>query len=120
EFEELSGAYVLDAVTPAERQTAEAHLATCQKCTSLLRELRQVVSLLSHTVPQIAPSPELKERILAAIREESQRTSRSMPPRPIPLTEVSCQHPSLRSLIATAVLISAVCTSLSAWTMCLH
>jgi anti-sigma-K factor RskA len=120
EFEELSGAYVLDAVTPAERQTAEAHLATCQKCTSLLRELRQVVSLLSQTVPQIAPSPELKERILAAIREESQRTSRSMPQRPIPLTQVRRQRPSLRILIAAAVLIFALFSSLAAWNMSLQ
>ncbi len=120
EFEELSGAYVLDAITPAERQTAQAHLATCQKCTSLLRELREVVSLLSHTVPQVNPSPELKERILAAIREESQRTSGSMPRRPIPLTQVRRQRPSLRILIAAAVLIFALFSSLAAWNMSLQ
>ena len=120
EFEELSGAYVLDAVTPAERQAVQAHLATCPKCTSLLRELREVVSLLSHTVPQVSPSPELKERILAAIREESQHTSRSTPRRPIPLPQVRRQRPGLRIMIAAAVLIFALFGSLAAWNMSLQ
>ena len=59
EFEEISGAYALDAVTPAERQAAEAHLASCAKCTTLFQELRGVVSLLPLSVPQIKPSPAL-------------------------------------------------------------
>ncbi len=67
EFEELSGAYALDAITPAERQEADEHLATCLKCTLLLSELREVVSLLPLTVPQVNPSPTLKERIFAVI-----------------------------------------------------
>ncbi len=51
EFEELSGAYALDAVTPAERLAAEAHLATCARCTRLFQETRGVVSLLPLSVP---------------------------------------------------------------------
>ncbi len=68
EFEALSGAYALNIITPAERQAAEAHLATCQKCTSLARQLREVVALLPRTVPQqVNPPTTLKERIMAAI-----------------------------------------------------
>jgi anti-sigma factor RsiW len=46
EFEELSGAYALEAVTPAEREAAQAHLAGCAACTHRLQELRAVVKRL--------------------------------------------------------------------------
>src|SRR6266496_4725272 len=71
EFEELSGAYALDAVTPAERLAAEAHLATCARCTRLFQETRGVVSLLPLSVPQIPPPPSLQGRILSVIHDES-------------------------------------------------
>ncbi len=72
EFEELSGAFALDAVTPQERQEAEAHLAECPRCTKLYHELRAVVDLLPLSVPQVNPSASLEERLFTAIREESQ------------------------------------------------
>src|SRR5947209_6260931 len=68
EFEELSGAYVLDATTAEERDEAEAHLAQCPNCTHLVEELRAVVDLLPLSVAQIEPPAELKERIFSAIR----------------------------------------------------
>jgi len=70
EFEELSGAYVLDAVTPEERQRAREHLAGCTKCMHRLEELRAVVDLLPLSVTQVNPPASAKERLLAAIGEE--------------------------------------------------
>ncbi len=75
EFEEISGAFALDAVTPAEREAAEAHLANCAKCTRLFQEMRGVVSLLPLSVPQVSPSPALQGRILSAIQNESRSTA---------------------------------------------
>ncbi len=122
EFKDLSGAYALDAITPAERQAVEAHLATCPKCTSLARELRGIVSVLPLSVLQVTPPPELKERILAAIREESQRTSgsRTQARPPIPLTQARHQRRSLRILIAVAALIFALLGGLTAWNISLQ
>lgn len=70
EFKELSGAYVLGAVTPEERLAAREHLATCESCARLERELRAVVDLLPLSVTQVTPSAALKERLLASIRQE--------------------------------------------------
>ena len=70
EFEELSAAYVLDAVTPEERQAARAHLATCTKCTRLAQQLRSVVDLLPLSVTQVTPPAALRERVLAAVQQE--------------------------------------------------
>src|SRR5215469_1232780 len=71
EFEELAGAYALDAVTPSEHQIAQAHLATCDKCRGLLQELSEVVALLPLAVPQVEPPVSLGERIRAAHPYES-------------------------------------------------
>ena len=71
EFEELSGAYALEAVTPTEREEARAHLAGCATCTRRLQELRGVVDLLSYSAPQVNPSESLKGRVLDAIRREN-------------------------------------------------
>jgi anti-sigma-K factor RskA len=72
EFEELSGAYALGAVTSEERQAARAHLATCVKCTRLNQQMRAIVDMLPLSVTQITPPAALKERVLAAMRREGQ------------------------------------------------
>ncbi len=83
EFEELSGAYVLDAVTPEEREAAEAHLAQCPHCTQLVKEMRSTVDLLPLAVAQVAPPPQLKGRILAAIQATAAASSQSAQDVPI-------------------------------------
>jgi anti-sigma-K factor RskA len=71
EFEEISGAYVLDAVTLAEYQEAEAHLATCAKCRGLLQELRKTAAFLPLIAPQVEPPHDLWERLLPVFQQES-------------------------------------------------
>ena len=123
EFEEISGAYALDAVTPAERQAAEAHLATCVKCTTLLQELNGVVSLFPLSVPQISPSPALQERILAAVRQEGQGDAAERSHPIIPLRTGQRVRPSRwnpRVLVAAAVLMFSLLGGLAAWNVSLH
>jgi anti-sigma factor RsiW len=78
EFEELSGAYVLDAITAEEHEEAEAHLAQCTNCTHVMQELRPVADLLPLAVPQIEPPAQLKERILASIQGEVAHTTQTI------------------------------------------
>src|SRR5437868_3636667 len=114
EFEELSGAFALDAVTPAEREAAEAHLATCPKCTHLLEELHGAVTLLPLSVLQVNPSPALKERILAAIRQESTRSGRQ------PARLTTRQRWTPRILVAAAALMFCLLSGLTAWNISLY
>lgn len=76
QFEELSGAYVLDAVTPAERKEADAHLMQCTKCTRLVQEMRSAVAFLPLSIPQVNPPPSLENRVITAIEEEAGLTAR--------------------------------------------
>ena len=70
EFEELSAAYALGAVTPEEQQAARVHLATCTKCTRLAGQLRSIVDLLPLSVAQVSPPAALRDRVLAAVQQE--------------------------------------------------
>lgn len=117
EFEELSGAYVLGAITPEEHRAAQAHVATCAKCSSLLQGLSAAASILPLTAPQVAPSPALKERVMEAIRRESQ---------PIPLRPHMRQITRRRAawptrLVAVAALVLALLTAgMTAWNIALQ
>ena len=122
EFEEISGAYVLDAVTPAEREAAEAHLATCARCTKLYQELRGAVSLLPLSVPQLNAPASLKERIMAAIREESagipgQPTQRTPSIQPV---QPGQRRWNPRTLVAAAVLMLCLLGATLAWSISLN
>jgi anti-sigma-K factor RskA len=116
EFEELSGAYALDAVTPAEREAARAHLAGCAACTRRLQELRAVVDLLPYTVKQVNPPESLKDRLFEAIRRES------TPTQPVPIHR--SQRPRLRwstqLLAIAAVLMLLLFGGMTAWNVSLQ
>lgn len=119
EFEELSGAYVLDAVTPEERQKAREHLAGCTKCVRRLEELRAVVDLLPLSVTQVNPPASAKERLLAAIREEQsvipiERGRRNR------TTGSSGWTRRLTGIVAAAVLLLALLGGMTAWNVSLQ
>lgn len=77
------GAYLLDALPEEERIAFEAHLLTCESCRQEVAQLAPVVQLLPRLLEgeperdqesalksdDLAPAPELRERILAAARE---------------------------------------------------
>ncbi len=116
EFEELSGAYALDAVTPVEREAARAHLAGCAKCTRRLQELRAVVELLPYSVTQVHPPESLKGRVLESIRNESRTT----PTHPIPMSSRARWRWSTQLLAIAAVLMLLLFGGMTAWNVSLH
>jgi anti-sigma-K factor RskA len=67
---DLTAAYALDALDADERARYEAHLATCESCRDELRGFWRVSGALAHAAGGPAPSPQLRERILAAARDE--------------------------------------------------
>ena len=120
EFEELSGAFALDAITPEERREAEAHLAECSACTRLYDELRAVVDLLPLSVTQVSPSEALKERVLAAVREEAKGKPAPLTrPRP-PRKQAGWQRWGVPLLAAAAVLMFLLFGGTTAWNISLE
>lgn len=116
EFEELSGAYALGAVTPAEREAAKAHLAGCAKCTRHLQELRSVVDLLPYSVTQVDPPESLKGRILEAVRRENRNTTIE----PTPINQRPQHRWSTLLLAFAAVLLLLLFGGMTGWNIALQ
>ena len=70
DFRELLGAYALGAVTPDERRAVAEHLTTCDECPAELAQLRAAVHALPLALEDREPSPALRDRIEATIRQE--------------------------------------------------
>jgi anti-sigma-K factor RskA len=118
EFEELSGAYALEAVTPAEREAAQAHLEGCAACTRRLQELQAVVDLLPYSAQQMNPPASLKGRLFEAIRMENTQTQ----PVPIPIIAPSRTGRtwSTQVLAIAAVLALLLFGGMTAWNVSLQ
>ena len=118
DIEELSGAYVLDAVTPQERQEVQEHLVECPDCTYLVQELQSVVELLPLAVSPVEPSPSLQARVLASIRADADQatvTQRSG------LQRSRRWHNWTGPLVAiAAVLVLTLLGTLTAWNISLQ
>ncbi len=69
---ELLGAYALDALSPAERAAVEAYLPSSPACRAELRLLRIGANALAMQPEERAPSPDLRNRLFAAIQAEPQ------------------------------------------------
>lgn len=80
EIRELLAPVALGAATPEEEQTVEAHVRRCDACAGELAELRSAVGELAVEVPQVEPPPELRRRVMDAVRAEID--SRPAPLRP--------------------------------------
>lgn len=68
ELAALAPAYALDALDPAEREVFEAHLGHCLPCRSAVREFSAVGAAIGYSAPVAAPRPELRQRVLDAVR----------------------------------------------------
>src|SRR5262249_22041086 len=59
----------------------ERHLETCASCRALADQARRNTDLLLYAVPQIAPPPSLRARVLARVADEKAMVSPdTMPP----------------------------------------
>ena len=70
-FEELKDAYVLGALPEGERREFEEYLAHHPERQAEIEELGAVAGLLALSPPERDPSPELRQRIMDAVRAEA-------------------------------------------------
>jgi len=61
----LVGAYVLDAVSEADRASFERHLPTCEQCQQDVRGLREAAARLGQAAA-VSPRPELRDQTMRA------------------------------------------------------
>jgi len=124
-FDELAAGYALHALDPADEQQFLAHLAACPRCREAVSDFTEVAAALTDGWSTVEPSPQLGERIMAAVAQEqpaavadlpahrTQRTQRSQPDarsQPQPRHRSQRQHRRrlvpIASAAAAAVLVA--------------
>ena len=130
DIEEISGAYVLGALTSEERTEVEEHLAQCPTCPPMIRELQAVADLLPLTVPEVEPAPDLKARLFERLQTEggNQKRESSLQSQPQSLQrgQVRSRQRSYRvswktMLVAVAaLLLLALVSGLAVWNISLQ
>ena len=75
------GAYLLGALTDAERSAFEDHLAGCPECRHELERLRPAAELLPRSVEQVEPPPSLKRSLMEVVEREAQAAGTAAPER---------------------------------------
>jgi len=63
--DELIAGHALRALSSEDEERVVVHLAECEHCRRRLRETEAVAASLAYSVPQAAPPPELRSRVLA-------------------------------------------------------
>ncbi len=65
-------AWALGALPESERRPFEEHLSGCAVCREDADELRRAADALPGAVPQVAPPPAVRERVMAVVNAEAQ------------------------------------------------
>jgi anti-sigma-K factor RskA len=79
DFATLVDGYVLGTLTEAEARTFTAHLATCDECRRMVREVSTVTEAMARALPQEKPSPALRAQVLAAVETANLKTAAVKP-----------------------------------------
>jgi anti-sigma-K factor RskA len=69
-------AYSLGALEPAEAREVETHAPSCARCSRELEALAPAVAVLGESVEQLEPPPELRERVMSAVRADVEAKER--------------------------------------------
>jgi anti-sigma-K factor RskA len=69
--------YVLGALSDAEHEAFRAHLESCAVCREEVAALETVTAALPAAAPQVSAPPELKARVMAAVRVDARRARAS-------------------------------------------
>ncbi len=119
EVDELAAGYALGALTPEQRSEVEAHLRTCKQHAGVLGELRSAVGALALSPEEVAPTPLLKSRIMAAALEAPAVTPRPAEAPSRPRRRWSFRWPAVPMRPALGLLSVAV-VALLVWNVTLQ
>lgn len=107
DLHDLTAAYALDALDPAEEREFEQHLAACARCREELAELREAAGALAFATTAPPPPPHLRQRILDEARGEIRNV--------VPLR----RRRPFQATVALAGLAAAASVALAFWAVSL-
>lgn len=101
-YDELAVGWALHALEPGDEAGFAAHLAGCDRCTRTVADTREVMAAMADDLPVAEPSPELRERLRAAVEATEQDPVTAPAPR---APEVSLSQ--VAEVVADVVPLSA-------------
>jgi anti-sigma-K factor RskA len=115
-FKDEVGAYLLGALSDAERASFEGHLVDCSECRQEIERLRPAADLLPRSVEQVEPPPTLKRSLMEVVEREARERDGAAEPAPPPLGERlrGLLGSSLRPAFAGAAIVLAVAVGFAA------
>lgn len=75
DYKEMLAAAALAALDQEDAQTLAAHLSSCAECRAELDDLSTAAALLAHIIVPVAPSPDVRARLLTQIKTAPPLTS---------------------------------------------
>ncbi|MFL5818545.1 MAG: anti-sigma factor domain-containing protein [Conexibacter sp.] len=72
-------AFLLGALSDAERREFQAHMVTCSHCREDVASLRLVADALPLAVPSVTPPPQLRDHLMETVRAEADVLSAAGP-----------------------------------------
>lgn len=100
--------YVMDALDPAQRASADEHLATCAACRAEVADFQELTAPLGALVSPVAPPPQLREKIMAEVAQTPQDNVRALGPRRRRRTQ-------WMAAAAAAVVVAGGATTVALW-----
>lgn len=114
-IDELAAAYALAALEPDEELAVSQHLATCERPHAEARELIGAAALVPAGLDPVAPSPALRDRLMATIAATPQDHAAPTRTEPIAPRRPWWQLAPLPAALAAVAL--AVAVGLGAWNL---
>ncbi|MET0693779.1 MAG: zf-HC2 domain-containing protein [Propionibacteriaceae bacterium] len=106
-YRDWDAAYVLGALSPAERREYEEHLSTCPTCQSEVAEIAGMPGLLAQMSPEDAAVVALSEEPSVRLTSQPQQTSDVTSPQPEILATVSASVEQRQRRLTRAVIALA-------------
>jgi anti-sigma-K factor RskA len=92
-------AYSLGALDPREASAVEAHAPSCARCSRELEALAPAVAVLGESVEQLEPPPELRQRVLAIVRDDAEAKRAAQEPEVVEDVTMPRERRGLRGLL---------------------
>jgi anti-sigma-K factor RskA len=71
-YDELAVGWALHALEPEDEDVFAAHLPVCSRCAHTVAETSEVMAAMAADLPRSEPSPQLRDRLAAAVAETEQ------------------------------------------------
>jgi anti-sigma-K factor RskA len=116
--DELIAGHALRALSSEDEERVVVHLAECERCRRRLRETEAVAASLAYGVPQVAPPPELRSRVLAIAEPVVAAPAAAPAARPAPARPRRVWWPRFAAVAVPAMALALV--GMLAWNVSLR